>query len=65
MEIEQTLLGGQKLQGLCSCDEAIACLHAAVGTRVIETKFPLFLRIHAIARQGASPKTLFDFAQHL
>ena len=64
-DIEKDLLHGQKLQGLDTTDEVIACLkfkgiydsNKSNGPN----KFPLFKRIHAIARLGEKPETLFDW----
>ena len=65
-EIEQELLSGQKLQGLGTLDEVMICLNKL---NLIEEsnggehpqKFGFFKRIHAIARLGESPRTLFDW----
>ena len=56
-EIESSILAGQKMQGLNTCDEVIACLNTL---QVEPTKFRLFRKIHAIARLGADPKSLFS-----
>jgi len=54
-EIESSLLHGQKLQGLGTCDEVFSCLEARPALRA---KFPLFSRIHGIARLGWHPSRL-------
>ena len=58
-DVERDLLHGQKLQGLGTCDEVHSCL---VAKRLAGVGgFPLLEKIHAIARLGADPHTLFDF----
>lgn len=54
VEIEKEMLNGQKLQGLGTLDEVVACLDH-LGWR---DEFPLIYRIHGIARQGLDPKTI-------
>lgn len=72
IDVENELLGGQKLQGLGTCDELTECLRVTSGGKGSGSesesgsgdgmdKFPLFRRIHAIARLGDSPSTLFDW----
>ncbi len=66
-DIEKDLLHGQKLQGLDTTDEVIACLKfkglydSNKFNGHAPNKFPLFKRIYAIARLGEKPETLFDW----
>jgi glycerol-3-phosphate dehydrogenase (NAD+) len=65
-ELERDVLAGQKLQGLGTLDEVMICLNKL---NLIEEsnggdypqKFGFFKRMHAIARLGESPRTLFDW----
>jgi glycerol-3-phosphate dehydrogenase (NAD+) len=56
-DVERRLLGGQRMQGLATCDQLVVYIEAHGGRE----RFPLFFRIHSIARQGADPRTLFDW----
>ena len=65
-EVERDLLMGQKLQGVSTCAEVIACLQyyrerAAMDPRIVVPPFPLFERIHAISTLKADPLTLCDW----
>lgn len=55
-DIEGSLLRGQKLQGLSTCDEAIKCL---LGRNALD-RFPLLKRIHGISREGWAPSRLLS-----
>ncbi len=61
--MEDELLDKQKLQGLSTCDDVIACLMHRFHSdkKALSASFPLISRIHAIARSGANPSTLFDW----
>jgi glycerol-3-phosphate dehydrogenase (NAD+) len=56
-DIEARLLDGQRLQGLGTCDEVVACLDSL---SLDSNDFPLFRKVHAIARSEAAPHSLFD-----
>lgn len=62
-DIEEELLGGQKLQGILTLDEIHQCLEngGKEGGSSPFQNFPLFKRIYDIARKGASPTTLFEW----
>eukprot|EP00296_Roombia_truncata_P008265 JP446742.1.p1 GENE.JP446742.1~~JP446742.1.p1 ORF type:complete len:250 (-),score=77.00 JP446742.1:131-847(-) len=55
-EVEQSLLGGQKLAGTPCCKELLRVLRA----RGLVDKFPLFRNIHAIAFESAPPQSLIN-----
>jgi hypothetical protein len=70
--IEKDMLKGQRLQGLGTCDELIACLHngnlltslktTCTASGCAETEvFALFKKIYGIARLGESPRTLLEY----
>jgi hypothetical protein len=69
IEIERDLLKGQKLQGLGTCDELMACLQNArlldkmtvIGGEKATPTFGLFQKIHAISRLGDSPRTIMEY----
>mmetsp|Transcript_19075 Transcript_19075/g.31243 ORF Transcript_19075/g.31243 Transcript_19075/m.31243 type:complete len:707 (+) Transcript_19075:131-2251(+) len=54
-DIEQELLGGQKLQGTLACVE----LHKELVREETLDSYPLFKKIHEIAFNGADPNILF------
>jgi len=54
--IESEELNGQKLQGTGTCQDVMKALKA----KGVENDFPLFVKIHAIAFEGASPESLID-----
>jgi glycerol-3-phosphate dehydrogenase (NAD+) len=56
-DLEAKLIGGQKLQGVLTCDHVISCLNSMNLSR---DKFKLFRKIHAISRLNAHPESLFD-----
>eukprot|EP01041_Mallomonas_annulata_P004718 gene4718-9362_t len=54
--IEDQLLGGQRLQGLDTCD----AVYEYLGRKELRHEFPLFCRIFQIAHKEASPDMLFS-----
>jgi len=54
--IEAEELNGQKLQGTGTSEDVMKAINAAGKAK----EFPLFAKIHAIAFEGADPKTLTD-----
>lgn len=59
--IETELLKGQKLQGVSTAAEVLACLaHRMDGDeQALHREFPLLARIHGIALEDAAPSSLF------
>ena len=63
--IELELLEGQKLQGVVTCDEVIECVdyfsqqkRDGIEEKIQVPLYPLFHRIHNIARKNADPRSL-------
>ena len=54
--IEAEELNGQKLQGTGTAKDVMTCIKAGG----LETSFPLFCQIHAIAFEGAAPATIIE-----
>lgn len=56
-DIEDALLGSQKLEGLGTCE----ALYLSLRSRGLLRDFPLVSRIYEIANLGAHPKTIFKW----
>ena len=57
-DIEIELLDGQKLQGLSTCDEVIACLHSQETDRL--KQYVIFPSLYDIAIEGRDVRTLLE-----
>lgn len=59
-ELEDELLGGQKLQGPATADE----VNGMLKSRGLDDKFPLLTAVHRICNRELKPSDLIDQIRH-
>ena len=60
-EIEQSLLNGQKLQGVSTCEEVMHFLKLSGYLETYPAHFPLFKAIYKIVSEGDAVENLFHW----